>query len=130
MLGQNLFDSVTGIPVNDEGKSYQTYSFCMYTDENGLRRTGVTYLNGSGSANLYGSDYSGRLRAKDKRYYSTFLTKFAPKIIANFTSVSAVNAPVTSVFFILFGVILVKKSRVVLTIGHQIMRLIATRLII
>jgi hypothetical protein len=106
---QNLFGSVAGIPVNGVDKSYQTRSFGMYMDENGLLRSGGSYLNGSGSANLYGSDYSGNFSADEKRYYSTFLIKSVPKIISNFINVSVVNAPATSLLFILFGVILVTR---------------------
>ncbi|MFQ3188940.1 MAG: hypothetical protein ACI936_000060 [Paraglaciecola sp.] len=101
---QNLFGSVAGMPVNGVDKSYQTRSFGLYSDENGLLRAGGAYLNGSGSANIYGSHYSGNFSADEGHYYSTFLIKSAPK--TNF-----VNVPGYSSLLIVFGVFLMKRRK-------------------
>jgi hypothetical protein len=49
---QNLFGSVEGIP------SFQTYSYGLYRDEQGILRMGGSFRNGSGSANRYGVEFS------------------------------------------------------------------------
>jgi hypothetical protein len=94
---QNLFGSVAGTPVNGEDKSYQTRSFGLYADENGLLRAGGSYLNRSGSANIYGSefnsDYSSGISAAEKLYYGTFLIKSDLKTMASLVNVAVVDAP-------------------------------------
>ena len=106
---QNLFGSVAGIRVAGVDRSYQTRSLGLYSDKNGLLRTGGSYINGSISANLYGNDfsidYSGGLSAVEKPYYSTFLIKSDSKTIAN-----PVNAPAHLLTLFLFGVFLVKRK--------------------
>ncbi len=49
---QNLFGSVVGDP------SFQTYSYGLYHDEQGVLRMGGSFRNGSGSANRYGVEFS------------------------------------------------------------------------
>jgi hypothetical protein len=113
---QNLFGSVAGVPVNGVDKSYQTRSFGLYSDENGLLRAGGAYLNGSGSANIYGSefnsDYSDGISAAEKLYYGTFLIKSDSKTIASIVNlnVAVVDAPAYSLLLLVFGVFLVKRK--------------------
>ncbi|WP_252731945.1 hypothetical protein [Paraglaciecola arctica] len=49
---QQLFGSIEGT------RYYQTHSYGLYEDEQGVLRVGGSYLNGSGSANRYGVDFN------------------------------------------------------------------------
>lgn len=70
---QTLFGSTIG------ARSYQTHSFGLYQDQNRVLRMGGSYLNGSGSANLYGTefnvDYTTRYTNSTDSLFSTFLIK-------------------------------------------------------
>ena len=72
-LWQSLFGSVVG------SQYYQTHSYGLYEDQNDILRMGGSYLNGSGSANRYGtafsSDYTFTHTNSSSTYYSTFLVK-------------------------------------------------------
>jgi hypothetical protein len=83
-----------------------------------LLRAGGSYLNGSGSANIYGSefnsDYSSGISAAEKLYYGTFLIKSDSKTIASIVNVNlnvaVVDAPAYSLLLLVFGVFLVKRK--------------------
>lgn len=69
---QSLFGSVVG------HRFYQTHSFGLYQDNDGILRMAGSYLNGSGSANFYGSEFTANyneLLAEGSALYSTFLVK-------------------------------------------------------
>lgn len=105
-MWQTLFGSVAGID-----RLYQTRSLGLYSDDNGVLRLGGSYLNGTGSANIYGSgfnvDYSTGLNETQKIYFSTFLIRSDSKpSVQN----SDVSAPAYSLLFILFGLFLVKRK--------------------
>jgi hypothetical protein len=90
---QDLFGSVTG------DKYYQQYSYGLYADENSRIRMGGAFVNGSGSANIYASqftsDYTDGISAPQNIFYSSFLVKsVAPTFQALATPVAnPVNAP-------------------------------------
>lgn len=66
-LWQSLFGSVTG------SQYYQQYSYGLYADVDNIIRMGGAYVNGSGSANRYGSEFS-----------STFLNDLAAPLYGSF----------------------------------------------
>lgn len=98
---QNLFGSVTG------NRSYQQHSYGLYADSDNVVRMGGTYVNGTGSANRYGSNfsanYSNGISAPDNLLYGTFLVK-SDSIVnntLNTTALHAVVAPSASILFCL-----------------------------
>jgi hypothetical protein len=66
-LWQSLFGSITG------SQYYQQYSYGLYADVDNIIRMGGAYVNGSGSANRYGSEFS-----------STFLNDLAAPLYGSF----------------------------------------------
>lgn len=86
---------------------YQTHSFGLYMDEANVLRMGGSYLNGSGSANLYGeafnSDYSASHLNTGHALFGTFLVKLEPltKLVA-----SQVASPVSEPSFLWLFILL------------------------
>ena len=72
---QELFGATEGF------RNYQTHSYGLYRDQQGILRMGGTYLNGTGSANRYGMDfnvnysvnYDEKFSNDELNYFSTFL---------------------------------------------------------
>lgn len=101
---QELFGAAEG------ARDYQTHSFGLYLDEQGILRMGGTYLNGTGSANRYGADfkvdYSAGYNEKhlDNQFYyfSTFLIRTdSLPLVAVQSSYSSVSEPSTNYFYAL-----------------------------
>ena len=97
---QNLFGSVANVDRN-----YQTWSLGRYADENGQIRAGGSYLNGSATANLYGSEfsvnYSNGVSEFERIHFSTFLVK---------SDSIQVSAPASSMIFMAFGLALFRRK--------------------
>jgi hypothetical protein len=70
---QDLFGATVG------NVYYQTYAYGLYEDANGILKMGGSYLNGSGSANRYGVDFSSD-------YSSSYETRFNNSEFTNFSS--------------------------------------------
>ncbi|MCF2947677.1 hypothetical protein L0668_06130 [Paraglaciecola aquimarina] len=119
---QSLFGSVVG------SQYYQTLSYGFYSDSDDILRMGGAYVNGSGSANRYGVDftenystnYQNKFTNGDYQNYSTFLIKSdsivrqAPimKTSTFSTNTTPVSEPNSMLFFSsLFLLILLQRKR-------------------
>jgi len=90
---QDLFGDLTG------DKYYLQYSCGVYADENIRIRMGGAFVNGSGSANIYASqftsDYTDGISASQNIFYGSFLVKAATPTFQALTAPAAhsVHAP-------------------------------------
>ncbi|MEP1447061.1 MAG: hypothetical protein ABJK37_13205 [Paraglaciecola sp.] len=113
---QQLFGSIEG------ARYYQTHSYGLYEDEQGVLRVGGSYLNGSGSANRYGVDfnvdYSTNYEEKfnNNEFYNvgTFLIKndSLPASLLQFSPTQvSVNEPTNTFVLALASVMLWRRRR-------------------
>lgn len=102
---QTLFGSMIG------ARSYQTHSFGLYQDQNSVLRMGGSYINGSGSANLYGIDfnvdYTNRFTNSSDPLYSTFLVKYS----STAKETVGVDEPTTLILFSVLALIHVRRKK-------------------
>ncbi|WP_201027410.1 hypothetical protein [Paraglaciecola hydrolytica] len=97
---QALFGAVTG------AQYYQHYSYGLYSDANNIIRMGGAFVNGSGSANRYGSEFNSNYNVFSSvgdRLYSSFLVKsdsIAKPVVSSIT-VNFVHTPPSIALFCL-----------------------------
>lgn len=95
-MWQRLFGAISGTRV------YQTHSYGFYKDSSNILRMGGSYLNGSGSANRYGVDftenydlnYDQKYQQGDYAYYGAFLVKTDSKPVP--ISARVINTSITT----------------------------------
>tara|TARA_R110002012_G_scaffold192022_1_gene359670 strand:- start:1059 stop:1772 length:714 start_codon:yes stop_codon:yes gene_type:complete len=115
---QDLFGSISGV-----NRSYQQYSYGFYSDSEDVIRMGGAFKNGSGSANLYGTefnvgyslDYETKYANGDFNYFGFFLVKSEPVLNAQpkLLPINDASAPTTSFFFLsLSGLLIFLKRNV------------------
>ncbi|MAD16100.1 MAG: hypothetical protein CL579_08490 [Alteromonadaceae bacterium] len=115
---QGLFGSISGV-----NRSYQQYSYGLYLDSEDVLRMGGVFKNGSGSANLYGTefnvgyslDYETKYANGDFNYFGFYLIKSEPVFSAQpkLLPINDASAPTTSFFFLsLSGLLIFLKRNV------------------
>lgn len=101
---QGLFGSTIGL------RFYQTHSFGLYQDQDAKLRMGGSYLNGSGSGNLYGTafsvDYTSSYTSSSDPLFSTFL--ILDSTIPE--SASSVDEPALFLLFTLSIALIVRRT--------------------
>lgn len=115
-IWQGLFGSISGV-----NRSYQQYSYGLYSDSENVLRMGGTFKNGSGSANLYSTefnvgyslDYESKYANGDFNYFGFFLVKSEPNLSVQpkLLPINEAAAPTTSSLFLGLSGLLILLTR-------------------